>query len=322
MQAKMKVVFLDSKTFSSTISFDKIAEQCSELVCYDHTISDEVIERCLNAEIVITNKVELTGEILVQLKHLKLICVAATGTNNIDLLAAKELNICVKNVRDYAGTSIAQYVFSQLFEHYQHIASHNQNVKKGLWHKNSTKKQSFCFHGNTITELAGKTLGIIGYGTLGKSVAKVAQAFDMNILISEHKGESKIREGRVSFDYLLQHSDIVSLHCPQTPETINLIDKYALSLMRSNTVLINTARGTLIDNSALINALKSHQISHAFLDVLDQEPPPANHPLLVYQATTLPYSPLTITAHIAWASEQAQQRLIDMIGKNIYHFNK
>jgi len=316
----MKAVFLDSKTFSATISFEKIAEQCVELVCYDFTLNEEVVERALNAEIIITNKVVLDNKTLTQLKNLKLICVTATGTNNIDLDTAKQLGITVKNVSNYAGTAIAQYVFSQLFEYYQRIVSHNNDVKQGLWVQNSSKQQSFCFHGNTITELAGKTLGVIGYGTLGKSVAKVAQAFEMNVLISEHKGATEIRTNRISFEEVLKQSDIITLHCPQTPETIHLIDTHALSLMKKNCVLINTARGALIDNNALINALEHKLIDHAILDVLEQEPPTANHPLLAFQAATVPNSPLTITAHIAWASEQAQQRLIDWVGKNICSF--
>jgi len=286
-QKKMKAVFLDSKTFSSTICFDKIAEQCNELVCYDFTSDKEVVERCLNADIIITNKVVINADILAQLKQLKLICVAATGMNNIDLTAAQKLKIPVMNVSDYAGTSVAQYVFSQLFEYYQNIASHNSDVQQGLWQQSSSpnhsQKQSFCFHGNAIEELAGKTFGIIGYGTLGKSVAKVAHAFGMKVLISEYKGAKEMRTNRISFEALLKQSDIISLHCPQTPETTNLIDQHALALMRENALLINTARGALIDNDALINALSNQQIGHAILDVLDQEPPPKNHPYLFFK---------------------------------------
>ncbi|PCI62986.1 MAG: hydroxyacid dehydrogenase [Gammaproteobacteria bacterium] len=315
----MKAVFLDSKTFSSSISFNGIAEQCSEFINYGFTSKEQIIPRCKNAEIIITNKVELTDHIIAQLPKLKLICVAATGTNNVDLNAAQQQNITVKNVSNYAGTTIAQYVFAQLLEYFQHINSHNNDVKQGLWQQNSTTDSSFCYHGNAIEELAGKTLGIIGYGNLGKSVEKVAQALAMNILISEHKGATKIRAGRVSFEALLSNADIISLHCPQNPQTINLIDSSALSLMKSQAILINTARGALIDDLALITALKNQQIAYAIVDVLDQEPPSANHPLLEYQRTAQANN-LTITAHIAWASMQSQQRLINILATNIKNF--
>jgi glycerate dehydrogenase len=308
----MKAVFLDQGTFSAAISLKEIAAQCNELVCYDFTAPNQVINRCLNVEIIITNKVLLNSEILQQLPQLKLICVAATGTNNIDLIVAKQLGIIVKNVSNYAETTVAQYVFSQLLEYFQQISKHNNDTAQGLWQQSP----SFCYHGNHINELAGKTLGIIGYGNLGKSVANIARAFAMNVLISEHRGAKNIRSARVSFEYLLQHSDIISLHCPQTPETINLIDQSALSLMKNSALLINTARGALINNQALLQALKKNQIKHAILDVLEQEPPPSDHPLL---SCKLPN--LTITAHIAWASQQAQQRLINSIAENIAAFN-
>jgi len=318
----MKAVFLDSKTFSSSISFNGIAEQCSEFINYGFTSKEQIIPRCKNAEIIITNKVELTDHIIAQLPKLKLICVAATGTNNVDLNAVQQQNITVKNVSNYAGTTIAQYVFAQLLEYFQHINSHNNDVKQGLWQQNSTTlamPASFCYHGNAIEELAGKTLGIIGYGNLGQSIAKVAQAFDMKILISEHKDAAKIRNGRVSFEALLTNADIISLHCPQNSQTINLIDSTALSLMKSQAILINTARGALIDDLALITALKNQQIAYAIVDVLDQEPPSTNHPLLEYQRTAQANN-LTITAHIAWASKQSQQRLINILATNIKNF--
>ena len=315
----MKAVFLDSKTFSANISFSAIAKQCNEFTCYDHSEQYEIIQRCLNADIIITNKVVLSGDILGQLPKLKLICIAATGMNNVDLNAAKKLNITVNNVSNYAGSAIAQYVFSQLFNHFQKINTHNQDVEQGLW----SQSQSFCYHGNAIEELAGKTLGIIGYGTLAKSVTKVANAFNMKVLIAERKDSTELRSGRVSFETLLSTADIISLHCPQTAETINLIDANALSLMKNTAILLNTARGALIDNLALVNALENQKISHAFLDVLDQEPPQADHPLLCYQQQILSKNTLkniTITPHIAWASTQAQQRLISLLANNIKRF--
>ena len=313
----MKAVFLDSQTFSEHISFSAIEQQVTDLVCYSTTMPDQVIERCIDADIVITNKVVLTAEVLAELSQLKLICISATGYNNVDIKAANELNIAVTNVAGYAGNAIAQYVLAQILEYYQQTSHHNANTTQGHWQQSET----FCYHGNAITELAGKTLGIIGYGSLGQSVAQLAKAFGMQVIISERINANTIRQGRVSFDEVINQADILSLHCPQTADTENLINANILSAMKPSAMLINTARGALVNSLDLLAALKNKQIAYAVLDVLEQEPPPADHPLLVaLQAQEL--NNLKITAHIAWASSESQQRLINLLSENIAAFKR
>lgn len=313
----MKAVFLDSHTFSANISFSAIEQQVTNLTCYSNTAAEQVLERCLEAEIIITNKVVFTAEMLAQLPLLKLICIAATGYNNIDIEAASKHNIAVSNVSGYAGNAIAQYVFSQILEYYQQTTHHNTNTEQGLWQQSDT----FCYHGNAITELAGKTLAIVGYGTLGQSVAKLANAFDMKVLISERPNSKEVRQGRVSFEQAISEADILSLHCPQTPDTTNLINAAVLAKMKPSAMLINTARGMLVNSDDLLTALKSKQIAYAVLDVLEQEPPPADHPLLVALQKNQ-VDNLKITAHIAWASGESQQRLINLLSNNINAFSK
>jgi glycerate dehydrogenase len=309
----MRAVFLDKNTFSSALDFSAIEQQVTQLVCYANTSATEIIPRCLNADIIITNKVLLTAEILSALPKVKLICISATGYNNVDIEAASYLNIAVTNVSGYAGQAVAQYVFAQLLEYYQQTSHQNSNTEQGLW----SKSEAFCYHGNSIRELAGKTLGIIGYGSLAKAVVGIAQAFNMNVIISERPTALVIRADRVTFEQVIEQADIISLHCPQTPETEHLINTDVLSRMKNTAVLVNTARGALVDETALLNALKSKKIAYAILDVLTQEPPPASHPLLNNNLENL-----KITAHIAWASIEAQKRLINLLSDNIIAFKQ
>ena len=312
----MKAIFLDSKTFSSNISFAAIEQQVTSLTCFSTTNAEQVLERCRNADIIVTNKVILTANILSKLPQLKLICIAATGYNNVDIEAASKHNIAVTNVSGYAGNSVAQYVLAQMLEYYQQTCHHNANTEQGYWQESET----FCHHGNAITELAGKTLAIIGHGNLGQAVSKLASAFDMNILISERPGSLTVRQERVSFEQAISEADILSLHCPQTADTEGLIDASVLTKMKPSSMLINTARGALVNSEDLLTALKTNQIAYAVLDVLEQEPPKADHPLLVALASST-LNNLKITAHIAWASTEAQQRLIYLLSDNISAFN-
>ena len=309
----MQAVFLDRQTFDNKILLTHIKQHTDALTCYQITQPADTVSRCQNAEIIITNKVVLSAKILEQLPKLKLICIAATGTNNVDIKTATSLGIAVTNVSGYANHSVTQYIFSQILEYYSQTSHHHKNTEQGLWQTSPT----FCYHGNGINELAGKTLGIIGYGSLGQSVARLAKAFGMKVMIAERKSASKIREGRSSFTRVLQNADIISLHCPQTIETEQLVNDYFLQEMKSTAMLINTARGALIDNQALINALTNEKIAYAVLDVLEQEPPSRDHPLLGCDLSNL-----KITAHIAWASFQAQQRLIELIADNILAFKQ
>ncbi|REL37290.1 D-2-hydroxyacid dehydrogenase [Thalassotalea euphylliae] len=312
----MTTVFLDYGTFNSGLDVNPIRQKTEKLTIHEFTQPAEVISRAQHAEIIITNKVVLDAETLAKLPKLKLICVAATGTNNIDLAAAKQRQIEVCHAKDYAGPPIAQYVFAQLFKRFQNIEQHNANVASGKW----STSQAFCLHDQPINELAGKTFGILGYGHIGQAVAKAARAFDMKVLIAERPDSHTVREDRVSFNDMLANADVVSLHCPSTPATQGLINSARLAQMKPSSILINTARGDLIDNNALANALRTQQLSYAILDVLDQEPPPSSHPLVAgFVSGDIPN--LAITGHIAWASQQAQQRILNIVAANIAGFN-
>ena len=311
----MQAVFLDQQTFSSSISLASIESQVNQLTCFATTTDEQVIKRCKNADIIITNKVVLSEHILQQLPQLKLICIAATGMNNVDLSAAKALAISVNNVSGYSQASVSQYVFAQMLAYFNNSAHHNKNTVQGHWQNSPT----FCYHGKGSQELLGKKIGIIGYGNLGKAVANIAQAFGMEILIAERANAAAIREGRHSLPYVLKQADVISLHCPQTPETQNIINSGSLALMKTSSLLINTARGALVNSDDLLHALKHNIISHAVLDVLEQEPPLPSHPLINALAHN-EIDNLSLTAHIAWASIESQQRLIDLIAANIKNF--
>ena len=309
----MKTVFLDYQTFSKDSDLTSLQQVVDDLTVYATTSPEQVIARCQNAEVVLSNKVLLNREILSQLPKLKLVCITATGINNIDIKAARALNIAVTNVGGYAKNSVAQYVFAQLLAYYSQIAHHNDNCQKGLWQQSDT----FCLHGNGSIELAGKSIAIIGYGALGQKVAKIARAFDMKVLIAERPDAATIRPERMAFLAAIEQADIISLHCPQTLETQGMFNAKLFTRMKPSAILINTARGALINNEDLLNALNNQQIACAILDVLEQEPPPKDHILLAAQSPKL-----KITAHIAWASQQAQQTLLNLVAENISAFKQ
>lgn len=309
----MKAVFLDAKTFSEQVDLSAIKSQVKELNVYPVTAPEEVVERTFDADIIITNKVVIDADVIKQLPNLSLICVAATGVNNIDLDAATEANIVVKNVSGYAEYTLAQYVFSQILAHYSDIQHHNEFAQGATWPQSDT----FCLHSKPMFELKEKTLGLVGYGVLAKAVERIALAFGMQVVIADRKDATKLRDGRQPFEAVMKNSDIISLHCPLTAETEHLIDAHALSLMKPTAMLINTARGAVVNSLDLKQALENNQIALAVLDVLEQEPPPADHPLL--QA---PLKNLKITGHIAWATLEAQQRLLTMLAGNIKAFKE
>lgn len=307
----MKAVFLDSATIESSISLTKIAQNVSQLKTFATTEATEIAPRTKNAEIIITNKVVIDGTLIQQLSNLKLICVAATGTNNVDIKAAQKANVAVTNVSNYSTRSVSQYVFSFLLNYYHQVEFYINLHEQRPWHNSKT----FCQIDAPINELAGKKIAIIGYGNLGRQIAKIAEAFGMDVLIAERKGAKLVRDGRNEFSQVIKQADVISLHCPLTAETENLISAQEFSLMKTECVLINSARGPVVNSNDLAAALKQNQIAHAIIDVLEQEPPPNNHPLLDPELTNL-----TLTHHIAWGSLQAQQKLIDTIGDNIASF--
>ena len=309
----MHAVFLDYQTFSPSLDLSALNKVINKFDFHSTTTPEQVLKHCSTAEVILTNKVVLNSTTLKQLPHLKLICITASGYNNVDINAARKLGIAVTNVSGYAKNSVAQYVFAQLLSYYSHIEDHNKNTREGQWQKSET----FCLHGKGSRELAGKSIGIIGYGALGGQVATIARAFDMQVLIAERPNATTIRADRTEFKEVIAQADIITLHCPQTAETENLFNAEVFSQMKNSAVLINTARGALINNHDLLTALNNNQLACAILDVLEQEPPPEDHILLAAQS-----SKLKITAHIAWASEQAQQALLNLVADNIVAFQQ
>ncbi|NMP15228.1 D-2-hydroxyacid dehydrogenase [Thalassotalea sp. Y01] len=307
----MRAVFLDKSTINDKIDFSAIESQFDTIGYFDCTDADKVIPRCRFADVIITNKVIIDKQVMAQLPRLKLICIAATGTNNVDLVAAKAQGVTVMNVSGYSTTAVSQYVFAMLLEHLQKSSEYIANVKQGQWQKSPV----FCHFSQPFNELAGKTMAIIGYGTIAQRVAIIAEAFGMQVLIAERQGSQSVRSGRTPFEQALAVADVVSLHAPLTAETELMINQQTLAIMKKDAILVNTARGGLVDSNAVVDALKCKQLGAAILDVLEIEPPPANHPLLNNKLKNL-----YLTAHIAWGSQQAQQRLINGIGKNIADF--
>lgn len=310
----MRAVFLDFDSVTrGDIDRSALEAVASPWIFYGDTDTTQLAERIQDAEIIVTNKTALDRDTIFAANRLKLICISATGYNNIDLVAAAQRNIAVCNVRSYATPSITQHVVMLMLALTTHFVDYQHLVENGGW----SASRFFCRLDYPIEELAGKTLGIIGYGELGRAVAHVAEAFGMRVLIAEHKATPapSVRAGRMAFDEVLTQADFISLHCPLFPETMNLISEREFALMKPSACLINTARGGLVDEAALLQSLRSGRIAGAAIDVLQREPPQADHPLLAY-----PHSNLIITPHIAWASRSARQRLIELVAQNIDNF--
>ncbi len=273
---------------------------------------DQVAARISTAQIVVTNKVTLDRALIQAAPGLKLICVAATGTNNIDLAATRDAGIVVSNARDYATASVVEHVFMLLLTLTRHLDEYRDRTRRGDW----SGSPHFCLFGSSINELAGKTLGVVGYGVLGQAVARMADAFSMRVSVAQRLHGEPLPD-RVPLQELLETSDIISLHCPLTEQTRGLIGAHELKSMKPDAILINTARGGIVTETDLLQALKEESIAGAAIDVLEQEPPPASHPLVQYAATS---SRLILTPHIAWASRPARQRLVNEILANIQAF--
>lgn len=306
----MNITVLDAATLANT-SLDALA-QLGKLTCYDLTAKEQVVERCQDADIVISNKVVIDQNAMSKLTNLKLICVAATGTNNIDLSAAKEHNIAVTNVAGYSTPSVVQHTFTLITNLLGNTHRYINDCQQGLWQQSPM----FCRLDYSFNEIAGKTLAIVGYGSLGKAVADVARAFGANVIISERKGQTP-REGRVSFNDALTTADIISVHCPLTDETRNQIAAAELSMMKPSAIIINTARGGIINEADLADALANNIIAGAGVDVLSKEPAEQENPLALYKGENL-----LLTPHIAWASQESIVRLVNEIALNIQAFNQ
>ena len=303
----MKIVVLDGETLNPGDLTWQAVSALGEFSCFARTPSAEIIPRAQHAEIVLTNKTPLDANTLAQLPKLKYIGVLATGTNVVDLAAAKELGIVVTNVPAYGPDAVAQMVFAHILHHTQAVAAHHQAVAAGQWSNCS----DFCFTLMPLQSLKGKTLGLIGYGDIGQQVAKLALAFGMKVLVNTRTEPSDLPQGVswTSRNTVFKESDILSLHCPLTPETTELINTQTLELMKPQALLINTARGGLIDEAALATALKQGKV-FAGVDVLSTEPPSADNPLL-----TAPN--ISISPHNAWATKEARQNLLNIATANL-----
>jgi glycerate dehydrogenase len=299
-----QIVFLDRETLGATLKKPNFEHGYTE---YDGTAPQETVARLADATICITNKAPLRADVLAQLPKLKLIAVAATGTDIVDKKATAEHGITVVNIRNYAFNTVPEHVIALMFALRRNLVAYVQDVRNGVWQKS----RQFCFLTHDIYDIAGSTMGIVGYGAIGKSIAKRAEALGMKVLAAD----AMPQDGLVSLDQLLRESDVITLHAPLTDETRGMIGAAELKAMKNSAVLINTARGGLVDEQALANALRSGEIAGAGFDVLTKEPPVDGNVLL---DPSIPN--LLITPHVAWASRQAMQILADQLIDNIDAF--
>lgn len=309
----MKVVILDGYCANpGDLSWDWIKDMGYSLDCYELTPPDKIIERAKDADVLVTNKCVITADIIKALPKLKYIQVIATGYNVIDCKAAGENDVVVCNIPAYSTDGVAQLVFSLLLEMTQQVGVHNKSVKDGEW----AACPHFCYQKTYLTELSGKTMGIIGFGKIGQAVAQIANAFKMNVIVyaprkKEYDGFGKIEF--VSLDELCRESDVISLHCPLTAETQELVNNEFLSKCKNTAYIINTARGGVIDEKAVADALENGKIAGFGADVLSCEPPKADNPLLKSKNSF-------ITPHIAWANIEARTRLMNIFKENLTSF--
>ena len=309
----MSVVFLDSASLDlGDLDFSSLRAAAREqLQLYPSTLPEQVAERIADAEIVISNKVRLDAALIANAPKLRFINVSATGTNNVDLVAARARGIPVSNCRGYGTAAVAQHVFTLLLNLATRMPDYHAAVRAGKWQH----AQQFCLLDYPIRELAGMTLGIVGYGELGQAVAQLAHAFGMQVLIAQRPGTTHSEPGRIALSELLPQVDVLTLHCPLTPETQGLIGAAQLRLMRPSAFLINAARGGIVDEQALADALRHGQLAGAGVDVLSSEPPVQGNPLL---AEDIPN--LIVTPHCAWGSREARQRMLEQLAENIRAF--
>ena len=305
----MQIVFLDSNTIPSVLPVPAWTNKWINLPATESG-TQQVVQALLDADICITNKVKITAEILEQLPKLRLVCVAATGYDCIDIAACRARGVLVCNVPGYSRQSVAEGVIGMIF-----------NLRRGLQFYQGVGRQTwsdskiFCVHGQGILNIADATLGIFGRGAIGSEVARLAQALGMNVLFGEHRDQVNPRPGYVSFKDLLRQSDVITLHCPLTNNTRGMIGEPEIALMKPGTLLVNTARGPLVDENALLKGLENGHLGGAALDVLAVEPPPAHHALI-----KCTHPNLIITPHITWASEAGVGNLVQGILSNLEAF--
>ncbi|MDO8811100.1 MAG: D-2-hydroxyacid dehydrogenase [Gallionella sp.] len=302
------IVFLDRGTLPVAMRAPALPLQWRE---HESTALEQIVERLEYAEVAVANKVPLMVASLAQLPRLKLIAVAATGTNNVDLDYCREHGIAVCNVSGYSTHSVAEHTFALLLALRRQVHSYHADIVAGAWQRS----EHFALLSHPLNDLHGSTLGIFGFGDIGKAVARIAEAFGMKVLVAERKNATTIRAGRVPFDQMLVEADVVTLHCPLTPDTLHLIAGPELRRMKPSSIIINVARGGVVDEAALAQALREGWIAGAGVDVLTSEPPRLGNPLLEMAGSNC-----IITPHVAWASQQAMARLAEEVVCNIEAF--
>lgn len=307
----IRIVFLDRDTLSPE-TVVRAPTVPHEMVVHARTAPHEVAERIRDADVVITNKAPVRAEALAGAAKLKLIAVSATGTDIVDLAETKARGIAVCNIRNYAKHTVPEHTFALMLALRRSILPYRQSVIEGRWQQAA----QFCYFDYPIADLGGSTLGIIGHGTLGQSVGKIAEAFGMTVLAAGRRGATELKPGQTAFDEVLKRADVITLHCPLTPETRGVIGIREFALMERKPLLINTGRGGLVDELALEKALDAGQISGAGFDVTDGEPPAADSPMMRIASR----ENVILTPHVAWASREAIQALADQLIENIELF--
>lgn len=310
-QTTPEVVFLDRGTLSPETVL-RALPFAHRLTVFDATAAHEVATRIANAQIVITNKVKLPAEVLREAASLRLVAIAATGTDHVDLRACAARGICVSNVRNYAVHTVPEHTFALIFALRRSLHAYCDAVRAGRWQASG----QFCFHDYPIHDLAGSTIGIVGGGTLGRAVGEIAGLLGLRVLYAARKGQHSTDAQHTPFADLLRLSDIITLHCPLTPANVGLIGGEEFAQMTRRPLLINTARGGLVDEAALVQALRQGQVSGAGFDVATQEPPGPEHPFHALRD----HPAFLLTPHVAWASREAIQALADQLIDNIAAF--
>lgn len=298
--SELTIVHLDRATIGPNVEVSR-PDCAHSWISYEATAAEDVVERLREADIAILNKVSLNAEQIAQLPRLKMVAISATGYDKIDIAACKAAGITVSNIRGYASETVPEHTFALILALHRALKGYEADLAKGAWQASG----QFCFFTHKISDLYGKTLGLIGSGSIGAKVGKIAEAFGMHILRAGRKGESHVPEGYVPFHDMLAEADIISLHCPLTPATQNLIAAPEFAQMTRRPLIINTARGGLVHEADLITALDTGQISGAGFDVLTSEPPADDHILM----QNLHRPNLIVTPHIGWASDEAMQTL-------------
>ncbi len=306
-----QIVFLDRLTIRQDIEIRRPSFP-HEWVSFDASLPEQVIDRCRDADIIITNKVPLHKAVIELLPRLKMVAVAATGVDRVDVGACRKHGVIVSNIRNYALTTVPEYVISVVLALRRQILQYRQEVLNGRWQA----EEGFCFFDKPIHDVRGTQLGIIGYGALGQATAKLAHGLGMQVQYCSPSSRDKDFAEPVELDYLLRTSDVISCHCPLNEQTESLIDGHAFARMKPSVIFVNTARGAIVDEQALAEALVNNKIAGAGIDVLPEEPPAADSPIMRLVGRTN----IILTPHVAWASQQAMQLLADQLIDNIEAF--